>query len=322
MLVNGLWFVRQIESLSASRTTIRCSVKTGECPRPAQSERADILRARGILESVLGCRSVKELLTIGELARQSGVHVKSLRYYGELGILPPTHVDSATGYRYYEPSQVMVVEAIRFCVLVGIPLARLHEYLSADGKRVLYGKLMDDGCVIAERKIRDIRSTLRTLREARADMERIEGYADADAFVDFVMPARHYWIVPFEGVHRGAAFNETVNEVFRLMESLGITIGFEAGLMLRCAPDGKKERFLMVEVRPSKAQLRKHPSITCLPAGRYRCCQMPSSRIDDAAAVFPELSPELVLEIEFFPETGEPMVAQYELRCLLPSSAS
>ena len=48
----------------------------------------------------------KHLLTIGNISKQTGVHIKSLRYYDKIGILPPAHVDRETGYRYYDFSQI------------------------------------------------------------------------------------------------------------------------------------------------------------------------------------------------------------------------
>ena len=55
----------------------------------------------------------QNLLTIGNLSKQTGVHIKSLRYYEQLGILRPAHTDPDTGYRYYTLSQSPVVDAIR-----------------------------------------------------------------------------------------------------------------------------------------------------------------------------------------------------------------
>lgn len=266
---------------------------------------------------------MKELLTIGELARQTGVNVKCLRYYSGLGILPPAYVDSSTGYRYYAPRQVMLVEAIRLCVEVGIPLSCMREYLSDDGSKVLFGKLLDDGCRVAEKKIRGIRRMLRFMREIQADMERVDSYAQASGCVEFFMPARHYWVLPFRGIHRGAEFNQALNELFLHLESLGIPMGIEAGLMLRCSPGGAKERYIVVEIHPGKKHLRRYAtSVVSLPAARYRCCQTSGSRIDDAAAVFPGIKPEVLIEVEVSSDLGEATAVRYELRCLLPSCAS
>ena len=46
------------------------------------------------------------LMTSGEFASASGLSRKALRLYDELGLLRPTVVDPATGYRLYAPAQL------------------------------------------------------------------------------------------------------------------------------------------------------------------------------------------------------------------------
>jgi DNA-binding transcriptional MerR regulator len=45
------------------------------------------------------------LLSVGRLARRTGLTAKALRHYDCIGLLPPEHVDDA-GYRWYSPAQV------------------------------------------------------------------------------------------------------------------------------------------------------------------------------------------------------------------------
>jgi protein phosphatase len=45
------------------------------------------------------------MVTIGRFARLTGLTVKALRHYDELGLLKPARVDAWTGYRWYEPAQ-------------------------------------------------------------------------------------------------------------------------------------------------------------------------------------------------------------------------
>ena len=71
----------------------------------------------------------QNLLTIGNLSKQTGVHVKSLRYYEQLGILLPAYTDPDTGYRYYTLSQIPVVDAIRACIFLDIPLKEFIGFL-------------------------------------------------------------------------------------------------------------------------------------------------------------------------------------------------
>ena len=46
------------------------------------------------------------LLQIGEFARLTGLSVRTVRYYGDVGLLPPATVDPSTGYRRYRVEQV------------------------------------------------------------------------------------------------------------------------------------------------------------------------------------------------------------------------
>ena len=102
----------------------------------------------------------KHLLTIGNISKQTGVHIKSLRYYDKIGILPPAHVDTETGYRYYDFSQIQLVEAIQLCVELDIPLNRFTELLTEDKKSIRYGKLIAYGSMLADEKIRAINTKL------------------------------------------------------------------------------------------------------------------------------------------------------------------
>jgi hypothetical protein len=46
-----------------------------------------------------------EELSIGSFSRVSGLTVKALRHYDEIGLLEPARVDEWTGYRYYRLEQ-------------------------------------------------------------------------------------------------------------------------------------------------------------------------------------------------------------------------
>ena len=46
------------------------------------------------------------MIRIGDFSKLSRVPIKTLRYYDEMGLLKPLHVDDFTGYRYYEYEQM------------------------------------------------------------------------------------------------------------------------------------------------------------------------------------------------------------------------
>ncbi len=67
------------------------------------------------------------LLTIGAFARASRLSAKALRRYDELGLLPPVRVDSSTGYRYYEETQLERARLVAWLRRIGMPLARVRD---------------------------------------------------------------------------------------------------------------------------------------------------------------------------------------------------
>jgi len=71
-----------------------------------------------------------ELITIGQLARRSGLTTKALRHYDRVGLLAPAVVDAATGYRYYEPGQVAHARLVRLLRSVDVPLEQVRECLA------------------------------------------------------------------------------------------------------------------------------------------------------------------------------------------------
>jgi DNA-binding transcriptional MerR regulator len=70
-----------------------------------------------------------ELLTIGELARRTGVATSALRYYGELGLVGP--VGRVSGHRRYPTDAVGVVGAILFLRDVGFTLDEIGRLMAA-----------------------------------------------------------------------------------------------------------------------------------------------------------------------------------------------
>ncbi len=72
-----------------------------------------------------------ELITIGQLARRTGLTTKALRHYDRVGLLAPAVVDDATGYRFYAPDQVAHARLVQLLRSVDVPLEQVRECLAA-----------------------------------------------------------------------------------------------------------------------------------------------------------------------------------------------
>ena len=70
-------------------------------------------------------------LPIGDFSRMTHLSVKALRHYHDVGLLEPAEIDPASGYRFYEPSQVPVAQVIRRFRDLGMPIDEIKEVLRA-----------------------------------------------------------------------------------------------------------------------------------------------------------------------------------------------
>ena len=73
-----------------------------------------------------------EEISIGEFARRSRLSLKALRLYDERGVLVPSRVDQASGYRYYDTAQVDEARLVAMLRQLQLPLAAIKELLACD----------------------------------------------------------------------------------------------------------------------------------------------------------------------------------------------
>src|SRR4051794_18287297 len=71
-------------------------------------------------------------MQIGRFSRLTGLTVKALRHYDEVGLLRPAAVDPDSGYRTYTAEQVERAELIRQLRKLEVPLDEIASLLSCD----------------------------------------------------------------------------------------------------------------------------------------------------------------------------------------------
>jgi len=114
-------------------------------------------------------------MNIGEVADKSGVPAKTIRYYEEVGLIPPAR-RGATGYRSYDARDLATLRFVQrarslgFAVKdVGALLALWHDSERASAEvKSLAGHHVDE----IDRKLAELRSMRRTLVDL---MERCHG---------------------------------------------------------------------------------------------------------------------------------------------------
>jgi DNA-binding transcriptional MerR regulator len=102
-------------------------------------------------------------LSIGDFSRITQLSVKTLRYYHDVGLLPPQRVDPATGYRYYSHDQIPTAQVVRRLRELDMPIADIRSVLVAapDIRNQLIGTHLSR----LEAELASIRDAVNALRD-------------------------------------------------------------------------------------------------------------------------------------------------------------
>ena len=97
------------------------------------------------------------LFTIGELARRTGVSARTIRFWSDEGVVPPTE-RSSTGYRLYDAEAVARLDLVRTLRELGLDLATVRDVLARQTSLA----------AVAAAHVRALDAEIRTLRVRRA----------------------------------------------------------------------------------------------------------------------------------------------------------
>lgn len=115
--------------------------------------------------------------TIGEVARDTGLTIKAIRYYEAEGLLPKVR-RTPSGYRIFSQEEIHWLSLLRQARELGLPLGEL---------RPLAQRLTDTTCGDVQRHLRtlilerqrDVESELNRLWELKTQLQRISARLDA-----------------------------------------------------------------------------------------------------------------------------------------------
>ncbi|MCC6611636.1 MAG: Cd(II)/Pb(II)-responsive transcriptional regulator [Burkholderiales bacterium] len=113
-------------------------------------------------------------MRIGELSRDTGVDIQTVRYYEKAGLLlPPTR--EANGYRAYGPAHLERLAFIRHCRALDMPLAdvrRLLEFMARpDADCGDVNRLIDGHLARVRARLASMRALEKQLAALRAQCE-------------------------------------------------------------------------------------------------------------------------------------------------------
>lgn len=262
-----------------------------------------------------------KLMTIGTLSKLTGVHIKSLRYYDAIGILPPAYVDPRTGYRYYSFPQIHIVEAIQLCIDLDIPLKHFPEFVGSDSRHIHYAKLLSKGSELAEEKIRSIQDKLGFIREIRDELAINRSLLSSGGGKVFAMPEKVCLTLPYDGALNTPDYYKALNRLFGRMKLEDIKPRVDFGLLL-LRKGGEDKQYIFYEIDSSYSARDDMEGLVILPPAGYRFLQAPENDMSAASRLFPDIfasgSDTAVIIMEPFLEISDTSDSLFEFRCMLP----
>jgi DNA-binding transcriptional MerR regulator len=128
------------------------------------------------------------MFRIGDFSRLSQVSVKALRFYDEVGLLKPTYVDRATGYRYYSAALLPQLNRILAFKELGFSLGEISHLLEGDLPTERVRELLENRRAELERRIERERAQLAEVEAWLAQIERAGRTPEYEVTVKRVAP--------------------------------------------------------------------------------------------------------------------------------------
>lgn len=150
------------------------------------------------------------MLTIGQLARHTGVPAKTVRFYHSIGLLPEP-VRDASGYRRYTAADAIGLIKVRALAEAGVPLVQIPVLLEAGpGERAAALQRIDRDLARQVCRLEATRARLRTLAGPQPQLPvGVADYLDLLAQVglspQWIAMERDLWVLAFATHPQSAA---------------------------------------------------------------------------------------------------------------------
>jgi DNA-binding transcriptional MerR regulator len=178
------------------------------------------------LSKAITQRASRRMFKIGDFSKLSRVSVKALRYYDEIGLLPPAQIDRWTGYRYYTPDQLPRLNRILALKDLGFALEQIAQLLDGDlpaaqirGMLIMKRAEIQREVGAAQEQLARIEARLRLIEQENA----MPSYEVILKPVEKVRVAGVQGVVPDETVI-GPTFNRLFDEVEHYVQRHGAGI--------------------------------------------------------------------------------------------------
>jgi len=122
------------------------------------------------MRQATNANAITSLFSVKEFSEISGVRQSTLRYWDEMGLFPPARRNEKTGYRYYSPDQIMVVDILKTLNSLNLPLKGMADACKKPAPKRVLALLWACNAQV-EQKIAELRARQEVLQSHAAQIE-------------------------------------------------------------------------------------------------------------------------------------------------------
>jgi DNA-binding transcriptional MerR regulator len=179
------------------------------------------------------------MFKIGDFSRLTQVSIKALRYYDEIGLLKPAHIDRFTHYRYYTADQLLRLNRILALKDMGLSLDQIGGLIQTDLSAARLRDILHEKQAELQRELTEQQARLARV-EARLRQIEHEGQAPAYDVVIKNVPAQRVAMVRAVVAHY-AEGGRLFGELFGYFQACGVDLSVTHPWMSLYHDEGYRE---------------------------------------------------------------------------------
>lgn len=259
----------------------------------------------------------KDLFSIGEFSKITGVSIKSLHYYEKLAVLCPAYVDPSNGYRYYAMHQIYRVELIEMFLDFDLRLNHLRDFKETD-----YDNILSFGRDNILKELQQLENKMRYIDFLQENLNHKEQLEQGQTIQCCQSTALPIWLFRYDEDTSLLPVEEVFKKITDEIHQYNLRFRHTFGRIL--FSNGERQRlYYFIDLKLPEDGPVFHENIFYLPYGTYQTVRKAQPCLEDAPYLFKDLfalsNDRIVLEIM---QTQIPNTTTYVLSCLLPQKAA
>nr|WP_206774712.1 helix-turn-helix domain-containing protein [Bacillus cereus group sp. N8] len=210
---------------------------------------------------------VKNLFSIGEVAKMKDITIKALRYYHKMGILIPRYIDKKTGYRYYSIDQFIHIDIIKGGRELRTSIVELQEiFKDCDTEKLLQFLQLKRN--EAEKNIKKMQEIIKTIDSLNMKVETSKDIVSNDEISIQFFEQRYVFVAPCKEV-------ESLQEILyysnleKIIQDKEEKMSFERGIIYSVNSEWHVEPRYVFSGFQGDSNIEGEESIKVFPKGQY-----------------------------------------------------